>query len=483
MQSAATTTKNTQSRVNPTIMAAQVLAKVIDDHESLDRALAEIEGGTVNPKLRECAYGGCRTYLQHEFILSKLLSRPIRHKDRIVHFVIIAAMYQLTYMRSPNYAVVNESVAALSAINKGWAKNLVNGVLRNFIRKHGFIKKHEFMGKHEPESAEPPALDCSPHIKVGFPEPLYQMIKQDWSAHAHAIFATSNAKPPLTLRINQSMTTRAEYCALLDAQKIAYQVTADSPLGVMLDVPVDVAEIPGFAQGQVSVQDESAQLVLDCLELLPALRPDLRILDGCAAPGGKTGLILESEPSFAAVVAVDKAQRVPAIKANLRRIGRDATIICGDLVKIAAAWQEELFDRILLDVPCSGSGVIRRHPDIRFQPEAGYRGKLQTQQLALLHAAASLLKPGGKLLYVTCSILCAENDGVVENYLRENSGIELQSIAQISGIKTKYGIQRLPGVHRGDGFYYALLQKTHDSMNHDSMNHDSMNHDSIMSAR
>jgi len=184
------------------------------------------------------------------------------------------------------------------------------------------------------------------------------------------------------------------------------------------------------------------------------------VLDGCAAPGGKTCLLLESEPGLDELVAVDLPRRVEGIRENLQRIGLTAAIVESDFVDTEAWWDGAFFDRILMDVPCSGSGVIRRHPDIRHRRQAGDIAKFHRQQLILLDTAWKMLKPGGVLLYVTCSIFNQENDLTVEKFLGRITDFELQSLEPVFGLETRYGRQRLPGVHSGDGFYYCKLRRT-----------------------
>jgi 16S rRNA (cytosine967-C5)-methyltransferase len=428
------------------LAAARVLQQVIDDGQSLDRALEglgdEFHG---NPaQLREIVYGGCRYYFYLDNILSRLLVKPIRDRDRIVHFLLIGALYQFHFMRTPDHAVVNESVEALENTKYTWARKLVNGVLRNFLRK-----RVELIEAMDSENT------ASPHLTVAFPRHLFDRIRQDWPQHYQVVFDASNQKPPLTLRVNQLAITRDAYALELQRRGIDYALTGDSSIGITLCNPVPVSKIPGFDDGLVSVQDESAQLVIAALELSGGQT----VLDGCAAPGGKTCLILESRPDLAAVVAVDFPDRTAGIHQNLARLDLDATVISADLEESPAWWEGKLFDRILLDAPCSGSGVIRRHPDIKHRRRDSDVKKFSFQQQSMLDAVWPLLKPGGKLLYVTCSIFRAENDDVIENFTQERDDFELQSLTDIFGVKTRYGRQRLPGVHAGDGFYYCCINK------------------------
>ena len=432
---------------------AKVIQRVIDGGQSLERALEHEQDGFDGnvSALKELSYGGCRHYIFLEGVLSKLLSNPIKSKDRIVHFLLVSALYQIRYMGIPDYALVNETVNSLNKTRQSWAKKLVNGVLRNFIRNQDQL------------------IQCIDNdaVVAAFPRHLYDLIKQQWPAHLEPIISASNQKPPLTLRINQRINTLDEYEAELKKAEIGYAKTPDSKIGLTLDTPVAVSDIPGFAEGKVSVQDESAQLILAALELSPGQR----VLDGCAAPGGKTCLMLESQPDIDKMIAIDLPDRIVGIEENLQRLKLKAQVIAEDVCKVESWWDGRLFDRILLDVPCSGSGVIRRHPDIKHRRRKEDIQKFSDQQLQILNSVWPLLGKNGRLLYVTCSIFEQENDHVIERFLDKKEGerngetsddkcdYELQSPGEIFGLATRFGRQRLPGVHTGDGFYYACIKK------------------------
>ena len=420
---------------------ALVLQRVVDVGQSLERALEleaeRFQGNT--SALKELTFGGCRHYIYLDGILSKLLSVPIKRKHRLLHFLLIGALYQKEFMQIPDHAVVNETVACLDDTRLFWSKKLVNGVLRNFIRNRENVIRSIGFG----------------HIAGGFPKHLYDLIGNDWPDYLDRIVAGSNRKPPLTLRVNQRIQSRAQYESCLAQHGIGFVPAADSLTGLTLDSPLPVNDIPGFADGRVSVQDESAQLVTVAL----ALSDGLRILDGCAAPGGKTGLILEAVPGTVDLVAVDLPQRVPAIRENLERLKLDARVVDADLTRTESWWDGKPFDRILLDVPCSGSGVIRRRPDIKHHRRLSDIEQFAGLQCAMLDSVWPLLAPGGLLLYVTCSIFRAENDQVIEKFVNRKDDYELQCLSEEFGIATQFGRQRLPGVHTGDGFYYASIRK------------------------
>ena len=440
-----------------TMASARVLRAVIDQGLSLERAVTEVENsfdGNLS-ELKEVAFGGCRFYTYLDILIAELLQKPLKERDRIVHFLLVSALYQIEFMRAPDHAVVNESVNALEHTRQSWAKSLTNGLLRNFIRKKADIIQS--INQH------PSKYEHVIHKQVirAFPQHLYARIKHDWPKDYPAIIGASNEKPPLTLRINQRLTNRLEVEAEFQKNGMEYTLVADNTLGIILNQPIAVHKIPRFAQGWLSVQDESAQIIASAM----ALSSGQRVLDGCAAPGGKSCLILESQPDLATLVAIDLPHRIATINQNLtrlklNRLTADTTVIAADLPHTAAWWDGRQFDRILLDAPCSGSGIIRRHPDIKHRRRETDIEKFATQQLSMINALWALLKPGGKILYVTCSIFRAENDAVIEKFIQHRTDCELQFLDQTFGRASAFGRQRLPGIHSGDGFYYCAINKS-----------------------
>jgi len=430
---------------NLQLVAAHVLRDVVDQGRSLDRTLeteAERLDASQKPALHEMAYGGLRFYNYLEGLLELLIQKPIRRKDRMVHFLLVVGLYQIKFMRTPDHAAVNQTVKGLAASKQSWAKGLVNGVLRRFLRE---IENDSLADlEHKLTAAQ----------RVAFPDFFYSAILDAWPDLCAQIFDASNQKPPLTLRINRQKTKREGYLKLLSEKKIEGVKTKDSDLGVVIAQPRPVAELPMFNEGWVSVQDESAQLCTKAMQL----EKNLRMLDGCAAPGGKTCAMLESEPSLK-MTAVDLPERVFSIEQNLERLGLSAIVRDMGLEEYSDWWDEQPWDRILLDVPCSGSGVIRRHPDIRHRRQPGDLERFASQQLELLETAWVMLATHGVLLYVTCSLLPKENDGVIGAFLEKESDVKVSPLSSVGGLETQYGRQRLPGVHEGDGFYYCLLTK------------------------
>lgn len=440
-----------KSQPNLRLAAAHAVMDVVDHGRSLDDALAT-HGASLQTQARawfhEMCYGACRHYHYFDAILARLLNAPLKARDRAVHFILINACYQLEHMRTPDYAAVDESVEAVKGSRFSWADKMINGVLRNFLKRRA-----ELHLELAPDSA-----------RFAFPPWLYREIRAHWPDHFRAVFEASNRKPPLTLRVNQLKISRDAYLELLSQAGVAASPTAHGALGVTLENPLPTGKIPGFADGLVSVQDESAQLAAAVLPLAPGER----VLDGCAAPGGKTCVLLEAEPKLAAMVAVDLPGRIDAVADNLARLGLNAdggvraevSVVAGDLTAPEAWWDGRLFERILLDVPCSGSGIIRRHPDIKHRRRPEDVAKFARRQFDLLSKAWSLLGNGGTLLYVTCSVLPAENDAVIEKFLTGREHARAETIDAPPGIATRFGRQRLPGVHPGDGFYYCHLKNT-----------------------
>jgi len=426
------------------LAAAEVLKRVIDSRSSLDRALENYFPKVEDDRgrLQEISYGACRFYIYFDAVLGRLLKKPIKERDRIIHFLLVCALYQIEYMRTPDHAVVNRSVKALEKTSRSWARNLVNGVLRNYLRQQDNIKGLAF------DEAE----------RNAFPDFWPDVFRRSWPQHCIDIMSAANERPPMTLRINRAGETRESYMRRLDALGVGFVLTEQSDCGVQLVDPMPVERVPGFEEGRVSVQDESAQLVTSLMRL----DSNQRVLDGCAAPGSKTCAMLECEPDLQSITAVDVEKRVHGIEQNLQRLSLNARVIAADLHQVNQWWDGLAFDRILLDVPCSGSGVIRRHPDIKHRRRPSDFEKFAEKQFRLLCAVWPTLAKGGLLLYVTCSVIDRENDGVIGRFITEYNDAQIDPLDESLGVATKFGRQRLPGVHSGDGFYYCRVKKRSD---------------------
>jgi len=427
---------------NPRALAAQVLARVMGGRyldDALDEALAARPPEAA--LVQELAYGTLRGFHQLTGIARLFLEKPLKPKDQDVHALLLAGLYQLRALRVATHAAVDETVAAAEALGKPWAKGLVNACLRAYLRR-----RNEADG----------AVQHDVTLRLSHPAWLLEKFRAAWPDDWERVAQANNERPPLTLRVNLRKTTRSHYLEALRAAGLAARANTALDTDITLETPVPVTQLPGFADGLVSVQDVAAQWATVLLDV----EPGSRVLDACAAPGGKTGHLLERTPGLARLVAVDREPaRVARIAENLRRLGLEAQLVTADAAEPAAWWDDRPFDRILLDAPCSATGVIRRHPDVKLRRKPADLPKLAAEQARLLRALWPLLKPGGKLLYVTCSILPEENQNTVRAFLaREASALEAPLPAAV-GRACAAGRQILPGEAGMDGFYYACLHK------------------------
>jgi 16S rRNA (cytosine967-C5)-methyltransferase len=426
--------------------AVAVVHAVCEQQQSLDLALEQHRDSIKDQETalyQEIAYGGVRWYLAYQAYLDTQLIKPFKAKDRIINTILVTALYQLDYTQQAPHAVVNEAVNLANAFRRKWASGVINAILRTYLRLQAKL----------PLPKQPNWLVQS------FPAWLYEQIRLDWPEHIDEIIQASQAKPPLSIRVNIRQHTPAEYLQILVDAGIEANLCMDSQSGITLTKPISVNKLPGFEVGWVSIQDEAAQLAATLLDLAPKQR----VLDACAAPGGKSMHILEAEPALTELTVLDFPERMARLRENFNRAGLQATIVEGNLLSADEWWTGKPFDRILLDAPCSGTGIIRRHPDIKFRRQAENIKQFSTQQLNLLRNALQMLKPGGKLLYTTCSILAAENEQCISQFVEQTHGVHSLALPENIGIYSPHGRQRLPGVHPGDGFFYALLQKTDES--------------------
>lgn len=429
-------------------VAAQVIVQVIDQGRLLDatleNALAALDRqrSCDAPLIQEMAYGTLRWAEQLEWIGVRLLDRPLRSRDRDVSALLLVGLYQLMHMRVPAYAVVSETVGAAEHLGKPWSRALLNGCLRKFLRNKDTVLDE---------------IRQDPSAATSHPRWLLGEICEAWPHHWRLIVEANNQHPPMTLRVNVRESTRDAYLARLRDAGLAAKAAEHTDSGVTLDMPIPVAALPGFNDGNVSVQDAAAQLAGVLLDV----RSGDRVLDACAAPGGKLTHILERYPDVARIVALEKEPaRVALIEDNLARLRLNAEVIVGDAGGPAAWWDGELFNRILVDAPCSASGVIRRHPDIKVHRTRDDLAKLADIQGRILEGVWPLLECGGKLLYVTCSVLPAENEQQLGGFLARHADALPAALSVPVGIERGVGVQILPGEKDMDGFYYACLQKT-----------------------
>lgn len=432
-------------------VAAEVVDAVVSGGQSLDAVIAKNEprvGTDDRSLLRMLCYGSLRHYWRLQGWVDQLISKPLRKRDRVVNALLVIGLYQIAEMRIPDHAVVSETVDAARQLRRPKLAGLVNACLRRFVR--------------EDLAATGPADEPS---EWNHPLWLIEQIRNDWPDDWQAILTANNERAPMWLRANTSRNSAEQYLQRLQDAGMDAELLAAVPDAVRLKEPQAVESLPGFAAGDASVQDAAAQIAARWL--LSDLKPDstCRVLDACAAPGGKSGHLLEVGGDKLSLLAVDSdASRLTSISENLQRIGRDATIIAADASKPEQWWDGTPFDGILLDAPCSASGVIRRHPDIKLLRRMTDIANLAACQLAMLEALWPTLAPGGTLLYVTCSVLAAENDEVTGKFLAEHGDALENEVLPNNNIRDLMhrkacGYQILPGSAGLDGFYYAALQK------------------------
>ncbi|NGY04749.1 16S rRNA (cytosine(967)-C(5))-methyltransferase RsmB [Solimonas terrae] len=433
---------SSRSHANVRASAARAVSRVLRG-SSLDDAMLPINRFRVPSDAamtRLLAYGVLRELSLLQWLTARMMDKPLAVDDEI-HCLLLVGLYQLRNLATPAHAAINETVAAAEIMKRPQAQGFINAVLRRYTREHVELEA---------------GLPDDEAIRHSHPAWLVEQIRVDWPTQWPAILAANNAQGPLTLRVNRRRLTRDAYLQRLSEMNIAAQAVADVPDAVMLAEPRAVEKIPGFNGGQVSVQDASAQLAVDLLEL----QAGQRVLDACAAPGGKSAHILER--ADIELTALDRdPQRLIRVDENLRRLRLDARLLAGDGGEPARWWDGKPFHRILLDAPCSGTGVIRRHPDIKWLRRESDISGLQGQQLRLLKSVWRLLKPGGRLLYATCSLLRAEGDDTVQRFVGLHDNAECLPITADWGEATACG-RRIAPSPAHDGFYYAALRKTGD---------------------
>ncbi len=435
--------------MNPRLAAAKALTAVLNGKASLNSSLPiQLDKVEVRDRgfTQDLAFGTARWQPRLSALAAKLLQKPFKSADADVEALLLVGLYQLLYTRVPAHAAIGETVGCADKLKKPWAKALLNAVLRRAQRES------------EALLAE---LEHDPVVRTAHPRWLQKSLKAFWPEHWEAICAANNAHPPMILRVNRRHHARDAYLKLLSAAGVAAKACVYSQDGIVLDEAGDVRSLPGFAEGWISVQDEAAQLAAELLELAPGQR----VLDACCAPGGKTCHILEVQPELAGVVAVDlEAKRLVRVRENLDRLKLDAQLIAADGRDTQAWWDGQPFQRILLDAPCSATGVIRRHPDIKLTRQPEDIAALAQLQGELLDALWQTLEVGGILLYATCSTLPTENTEVIEAFLGRTPGArELDIGGQLgqpaAGLKQPHGRQLLAQEGGHDGFYYAKLIK------------------------
>ena len=432
-------------------LAARALTLVVTEGCTAEDALERIAPPpTQRAAVRAILAGTLRWYLRLAPAVDGLIRAPGRKPQAPLHAVLVVAAHQIMYSRAAAESVVNIAVDATRALGLPGAAGFANAVLRRLVREGESIFAH---------------VDRRPAAAVAHPRWFVQALEQAYGGRAPEILAANNEHPPMSLRVDLTRSRRQDYLAELAAAGIG-AVGGIVPTAVALIEPVSIESLPGFAEGRVSVQDAGAQVAAYLLDA----QPGERVLDACAAPGGKTGHLLEHTPGLAELVALDSAaNRLERVAANLARLGRKATLVQADLASPPEWWDGRKFDRVLLDAPCSATGVIRRHPDIKLLRRETDIAGLADVQLELLRSALKLLKPGGRLVYATCSVLPQENRGVVERLMAEDWGglrlLKARDLPLPPLVPRGDGdVQLLPRLRSAgpeaatDGFYYACLK-------------------------
>ena len=421
---------------------AWVIFQVLEQGKSSREALAIAQARHSKQDaawLQEMAMGVFRHLPQLQIWLRELLEQPLKGSKKILEHVILLGFYQQAYSRVSDHAAVAATVNAAEILGGKSLKGLINAILRNFQRQ---------------QLAE--QVSDNPIIQSGLPKWLYKRLASAYPQELETLLSGMNQPAPVWLRVNQQQCTQPVYCNALTEAGIRFALSEAHPDAIIMLDRTPITTLPGFAEGWFSVQDGAAQLAAPLLDA----QPGERILDCCAAPGGKSAHILERTTGLAQLIALDsEASRLTRMTENLQRLQLHANLVCADAAELDSWWDGNCFDRILLDAPCSATGVIRRHPDIRWLRKSADIEVLQALQYKILTNLWRTLKPGGTLVYATCSVLPAENTGQISRFLQEHSEAQLQAIQPGETIEQP-GRQILPGEQQMDGFYYARLLKS-----------------------
>ena len=440
----------TQSKLSPHALRAEIakrFAQIIvpKQEKSLDTVLKpNLLDAQQHAWLSAALYGMCRYYPRYKIELAQRLQKPFKEKDADLEALLVLGMHQLAEMRLKPHAALNETVNATQVLNKTWAKSLVNAILRAYQRdlETGLVYESEAAG-------------------YAHPKWFIKLVKQDWPQQWEAILRANNQQAPLTLRVNQARWDRTQALEALALAKIAVRTDSTHESVIELTEARDVNTLPKFMQGYFSVQDASAQLAATLLLTDEDINTELTILDACAAPGGKTGHLLERMAPDSELIAVEKFEnRAKLINSNLERIAleKNIKVVVSDVIEYIEA-TDKRFDRILADVPCTASGVIRRHPDIKLRRNVNQISKVIAEQKAILESLWARVKTSGRLLYATCSVFKAENHAQIQAFVATHSDAKVIPLNINAAINTEFGSQILPGSENRDGFFYALLEK------------------------
>ena len=435
--------------INTRVVAVKVITQVYHYHRNLDSAFSSVLSSLKSSPqeislIKAYTYGTLRWFIQLQFIVNLLLNKPIAKKYPDIHCLLCLGIYEIKFMHKPPHAVVNESVNAVKILKKNWAAGLINKILKRYL-----LEADELENK----------IEVKTWVKQAHPTWLIQLYQKSWPELWRSILEANNHPAPMFLRINRLQTTLPNYLQLLHHHQINAEPIEGLPNAIHIVKPCSVNELPGFLAGLCSVQDISGQQVIPLLKL----EPDHLVLDACAAPGSKTCHMLEYELRLKKMISIDSNhERLKLILDNIHRLKLPTNkfeLITGDASLPSHWWNNQLFDRILLDAPCSATGVIRRHPDYKLLRQPKDIFQHAHLQYLLISKLWELLKPGGLLLYTTCSILPEENELIIQAFVKSHHNVTLKPIQIKDAISLQYGKQLLPKINGNDGFYYSLLEK------------------------
>lgn len=432
--------QNLDARTVATQIVTQVIKNKHSLSESLESGLSVLKDSRERALAQSLCYGVLRWQPRLELLLKLLLKKPLQSKDYDIKALLLIGLYQHIYSRIPSHAATAATVEVTRHLKKTWATSLVNAVLRNFQRQQTVL------------------LDkIDQDISARWAHPLWflRKLQRDFPENWTSLAQANNEHPPMSLRINALLTSRDAYLALLKESHIEATYIPYTECGITVNQPMPVDKLPNFSKGWVSVQDGAAQLAVELLDVPEGAR----ILDACAAPGGKTAHLLERNKTGIVFALDNQKQRVEKINETLKRLHLSAVVRYADATQPEKWWNGQLFERIILDVPCSSSGVVRRHPDIKFLRQATDIAQFVEQQAKLLDSVWQLLSPQGKLLYITCSVFAEENHVQMHNFLKKHDDAREIPLTVEWGHAMPVGRQILTGEHGFDGFYYALCQK------------------------
>jgi 16S rRNA (cytosine967-C5)-methyltransferase len=455
--------QNSQNLSSSRVQGLEILKKIILENQNWDRSLLPQKASSQEKSfLQALCLGVLRQYLPLKFILNQLSEKPLRNKDKDIEILILMAIYEILFLQTPDYAALSEAQKAVPK-KKAWAKGFVNAILRKLINQ-----KSDFLAFASPDLVQE-AID--PSLKFEqvsrLPEWILKLINTHYPEFINQIETAHFYQPPMHLRINAQKISREDYLNTQLKPGLNFESHAFFPNALTLKNPLPVSEIPGFLEGLISVQDLAPQKTPELLDL----EPNLKVLDACAAPGGKSAHLLESCPDIDLISLDIDPVRLRKIQENFARLELNSRnknlikprVLAADATHLNLWWDKNLFDRILIDGPCSGLGVIRRHPEIAIHRKPEEIENLALHQLEILNALWPVLKPHGIMLYATCSIHPLENDGVIEKFLASHPDAKIfpleLSDPQHLGLKTRHGWQFLPMAHGPDGFYYAKIIK------------------------